>query len=88
MRIFTTLVSAAALSVSGIAASAAGYDDVVVVQPVVSPVAEESLADRPLAGSLGGAGLAIGVLGALALIALASDNDEDDATPGQSGQPG
>ena len=69
MRITTTLAAAAALAVSGVAASAGGMAEEIMEAPVV--VAEPA----PAASSVSPTYVGVGVLAALLIAAAVAEND-------------
>ena len=73
MRFTTTLAAAAALAVSGVAASAGGMANEVMEAPVVMV----EPAPAPATSSISPTYVVIGVLAALLIAAAVAENDDD-----------
>ena len=76
MRITTTLAAAAALAVSGVAATAGGMADEVLETPVVVA----GPAPAPAASSISPTYIVLGVLAALLSASAVDANDDDEPT--------
>ena len=74
MRLTTTLAAAAALAVSGFAATAGGLSDEVMEAPVVAVEPEM----EPAGSSISPTFIILGVLAALLIAAYVANEDDDD----------
>ena len=74
MRITTTLAAAAAIAVSGVAATAGGLSDEIMEAPVAM---EEPMA-APATSSVSPTYIVLGVLAALLIAAAVAEDDDDD----------